>query len=370
MTAISEDAIRELAAFEGSGLVTSCYLDLDLRRYPMQQDYEHQLDSMVRSAKKRANGTEAVHSDLERISDFIKGGLDRTRTKGIVLFSSSADDLWHVVELPVRVVNRIVIGPSPAVQQLESVVQTYNRIGVLIADRQAARAFVFELGEVIERSDLFDALPRDYDHRGHSERGDTDNHVEELVHQHLRHAVDAAFKVFQEVGFAHLLLGGAQDVVAEMESHLHPYLLQRYAGRIDARVDSRLEDILEATLSAEADLERRREQANVERLRAAVNGSGKGVVGLEAVLDALHGHRLEQLLVSSGFEERGWRCAACGRLATVGRACPSCAEEMGEVDDIVEEAVEEALRQSCAVDVCVGSADLDVLGRVGALLRY
>jgi hypothetical protein len=36
----------------------------------------------------------------------------------------------------------------------------------------------------------------------------------------------------------------------------------------------------------------------------------------------------------------------------------------------VEEAVDVALGQSCRVVVCDGNADLDVLGRVGALLRY
>ena len=43
---------------------------------------------------------------------------------------------------------------------------------------------------------------------------------------------------------------------------------------------------------------------------------------------------------------------------------------MVEVADVVEEAVDLALPQSCRVDVCIGNADLDVIGRVGALLRY
>jgi hypothetical protein len=43
---------------------------------------------------------------------------------------------------------------------------------------------------------------------------------------------------------------------------------------------------------------------------------------------------------------------------------------MVEVTDVVEEAIEEALAQSCEVEVCVGNADLDVLGQIGALLRY
>jgi hypothetical protein len=43
---------------------------------------------------------------------------------------------------------------------------------------------------------------------------------------------------------------------------------------------------------------------------------------------------------------------------------------MEKVDDVVEEAVEEAISQSSQVEICVGNADLDVLGRIGALLRF
>ena len=43
---------------------------------------------------------------------------------------------------------------------------------------------------------------------------------------------------------------------------------------------------------------------------------------------------------------------------------------MTVVDDVIEEAIEEALAQSCDVEICEGNADLDVLGRIGALLRY
>jgi hypothetical protein len=43
---------------------------------------------------------------------------------------------------------------------------------------------------------------------------------------------------------------------------------------------------------------------------------------------------------------------------------------MDQVEDVVEVAMEEALAQACRVSVCRDNADLDVLGRVGALLRY
>ena len=40
------------------------------------------------------------------------------------------------------------------------------------------------------------------------------------------------------------------------------------------------------------------------------------------------------------------------------------------LDDVVEEAMEEALAQGLKAEVVVGNADLDVLGRIGAFLRY
>ncbi len=43
---------------------------------------------------------------------------------------------------------------------------------------------------------------------------------------------------------------------------------------------------------------------------------------------------------------------------------------MTHLADVITDAVDTALGQGCHVEVCVGIADLDVLGRVGALLRY
>ena len=88
------------------------------------------------------------------------------------------------------------------------------------------------------------------------------------------------------------------------------------------------------------------------------------------MLEAINMRRVERLAVSVGFEESGWRCPQCGALALVGRRCPACGSVMVAVEDIVEEAIEEALQQKCRVEVCPGNADLDVLGRIGALLRY
>jgi peptide subunit release factor 1 (eRF1) len=94
------------------------------------------------------------------------------------------------------------------------------------------------------------------------------------------------------------------------------------------------------------------------------------VAGLALTLEALHGRRVERLVVSKGFAEEGWRCPTTGALALVGPTNPVTGGRMDRVHDVVEDAIEEALAQGLPVSICVENADLDVLGRIGALLRY
>lgn len=371
MPVIAEDVIRSLVGFRGERApVTSCYLDVDGRRYVRHQDLEHEVGVLLHDARARANGDASVRQDLHRIEELVKGGLDRSHTRGLAIFACSAHDLWEVIELPVPVKNRVVINHMPAVSQLEAVLEESTALGVLLADKQRVRMFVFELGDLVDHSELLDALPRDYDTRGDRDQGDVHHHRDALKHQHVRHAADLALAAFQKAAFHHLVVAGPDDIASDLESHLHPYLRDRLFGRVHLPVSAGLEEIRAAAVDVEHKVERAKEAASVAKLRDAVASDRRGASGLAAVLSALSEHRVERMLVSEGYREAGWRCAPCGALALVGRTCGRCGAEMEAVDDVVEEAVDEALSQSCRVEICVGNADLDVLGRIGALLRY
>lgn len=371
MAVITEAAIRELAGVRGQDApITSCYLDVDGRRLARFQDVEHELDLTLKEARQRANGHKSVHDDLKRIEAYVRGGLDRSATRGLAFFACSADDLWEVIELPVPVRTQVVINHAPAVGQLESVVQDHEPIGVLLADKQRARLLVFEQGQLIDHSELLDELPRDYDTRGDKERGTPDAHVEELAHQHLRHAARAAFDLFQERGFHHLAIGAPDAIANELEADLHPYLQARCCGRIKVGIASSESEVRTVAEALELEVERRREAEVVDRLREAAITSRRGVAGLAGTLEALHDRRAERLVVSRGYAEEGWRCPESGALAVVGPTNPANGVRMERVPDVVEDAIEEALSQGLPVTMCDGNADLDVLGRIGALLRY
>ena len=376
---ISEDRVRALAGHRGSCVVTSCYLDVDGRRHPRHADYEAQLDGLLREAREKAAGfgPEAVRSvagDLDRIASWVRGGFNRSHVRGLVFFACSADGFFDVVESPLPVSNEIVVNHTPHVRPLESILQAYERFAVLLVDRQRARLFRFELGELTEHTEVFDAVPRGGDQAGHPAQGSRAAHVqrhsEEVAHRHLKHAAEVTFTELQQRPVEHVILGGPHEVVVEVEGLLRPWVRERVADRLVIAATAGADEVRQAALSVEAALTRRSEAALVNRLRDAIGTGGGGVAGLEATLAALVERRVDLLLVSEGYATEGWRCRSCRYLGPMGRRCPRCAEDMDLVDDVVEEAVEEALANKCRVQMVRESADLDVLGRIGALLRF
>ena len=371
MAVLTETDVRELAGFKGEEApVTSLYLDVDGSHHIRRQDLLHELERLVKSVHKSHSDNPSVLRDLKRMEDHVRGGIDRSHVRGLALFSCSAHDFWRIVELPVAVRSQIVVNHTPAVRQLESIIDEYERFGVLLADKQRTRMMVYELGELVDSDEEFEELPRQEDDGRGIRKDGVRDHVQAMAHQHLKHAADTAFKVLQAGRFDRLIIGAPPEIANELEALLHPYLKERLVARCHIRSDASLEEVRQAALEVEADVERSKEAEIVSRLRDAVGSKNRGVAGLDDTLRALVERRVDVLLVSSEYATPGWRCDGCGWIGRVGRTCTVCESEMHEVQDVVEEAIEEAIAQSCDVEVCVGNADLDVLGQIGALLRY
>jgi peptide chain release factor subunit 1 len=371
---ISEERIRSLAGYQGHPIVTSCYLDVDGRRFPRHVDYENQLEHLVRQGKERATGfgapaARSIEADLDRITSWVRGGFERSRVRGLAFFACSAEGFFEVVESPRPVRSEVLLNQTPHVRQLQALLDEYERFAVVLVDRQRARLFRFELGELDEQTEVFDAVPRRRDHGGRSAMN-IQRHTDELAHKHLKHAAEVTFEEVQGRRVDHLILGGPQELVSEFEALLHPYLRERVAARLCVMVTASPEEVRQAALGVECEVERRQEARLVSRLRDGVGSGSGGVAGLETTLRALVERRVDMLLVSDGFEAPGWRCPSCRFIAVMGRGCPVCGASMELVDDVVEHAVEEALTNKTRVHIVRENADLDVLGRIGALLRF
>ena len=125
---------------------------------------------------------------------------------------------------------------------------------------------------------------------------------------------------------------------------------------------------MQAVLEVLSRSERAGESEHVDALREKL-GTGWAVNGIEPVLQALAGGQVRTLLVEPSAERAGFRCAQTGRLVLEPDDCNGEGEPV-PVADIVDEAIEEALRQGGHVEVVEdGEARGDVAG-LAALLRF
>ena len=379
MEVLSAELVQRLARWRGGnghGVIT-LYLNVDGRENIRPEDYQAHLDALIREAVAKDRRPE-VSDTLARVSDFVTNQFERQNFRGLAVFAD-AQDLWEVVALPVPVNDHLVVNMTPHVRQLETILDEYESTGVLMTDRQRARLMVIELGRVVEREEVIDPLPRHDDDKGDWEKDHVKTHAAAVAQQHFRHAAQSMFDLYQRHHFNHLVLCVADELSGDIKRQLHDYLAQRVVGCTSTPLTASDDEVIAMAHELTQAAERRREGEYVDRLRAGLSTPGpsgksqadsSAVAGLDPTLEAIYEKRVETLLVSHGFVAEGWRCTDCNYIATVGRKCRMCGSSMTLVEDVIEEAVEDALGQKCRVEFCADNADLDVMGRIGALLRF
>ena len=166
-----------------------------------------------------------------------------------------------------------------------------------------------------------------------------------------------------------VVLAGIGTDADALQPFLHPYLADRVMGsvRLNAKKVSPAE-VLEATLEVRQSWERSSELVLMHELEEGL-GTGWAVDGVHETLRALGRGQVRTLLVDPDVAEPGFRGVSSGRLALME------ADLRGENDvvpvlDIVDDAIEEALRQRVAVNVVYEPSAKKAIHGLAALLRF
>jgi peptide chain release factor subunit 1 len=374
------DLLRDLADWPVDGHpVTSLYLDVDGRRYPRRADVERHGELLLRKAATEAerqgrDAHRAVSRDVERMKAYLADRFDRKGARGLALFSCDPAGLWQDVPVTQPLRDRATVAPRPYLLPLEAMVERAETFCLALVDREKARLLVGSLGEVEEVTSVLDDVPGQHDQGGWAQAR-LQRHIEDHVQRHLKHVAAALLDLLRRRPFDRLVLSGPDEVVAELERNLHDYVARRVSDRASLPVTAAPGAVLDLMLALEERVERERERVTVERLEAETAGrTGRGVAGLDRTLEALAQGRIEILVVSAALEAQGVRCGSCGTLASAGARCSVCGSATEPAPDLVEEAVESALRMGCRVETVPettpGAETLQRLGGMGALLRF
>jgi peptide subunit release factor 1 (eRF1) len=166
-----------------------------------------------------------------------------------------------------------------------------------------------------------------------------------------------------------IVLAGTGTDAGALEPFLHPYLLGRVMGSVRLNTKSVTSaEVLAATLAVRESWERTSELVLMHELEEGL-GTGWAVAGVHETLKALARGQVRTLMVDPDVAEAGFRAVASGRLALME------ADLRGETDvvsviDVIDDAIEEALRQRVTVNVVFEPAAKQAIHGLAALLRF
>ena len=275
-----------------------------------------------------------------------KDGFDRSRTRGLAIFSCCDHGLWRVVPLPVPVRDqrrgqqRAGGGPARVGRRGS---RPLRRAAASTSSGPACSCSSWASSSSTPSSSTSCRATTTF--AASSERGDAQQPRRRLGRPAPAARRRAGLRVFQRAASTTSPSAAPDELVPPPRATCcTPTCASATAAASSVSPTASLDDIRHAATDVEARVGARQGGRAGRRLREAVGTGRRGVAGLPDTLAALAEHRSTPCSCPTATREDGWRCPApCKLLAAMGPQQPRAATEMDAVDDVVEEAVEEAL---------------------------
>ena len=132
-----------------------------------------------------------------------------------------------------------------------------------------------------------------------------------------------------------------------------------------------IEDIKGKKIDYSAIGEENLKNAIIDKLIDEYFPGGMGVLGIKATINALNLEQAKTIIYDINFKHDGYVCNSCTYLTVKQEeACPYCDLKLTNYSDIVDEIIEDALKQGCEVVDVENNERLIKAGSMVAVLRY
>ena len=363
----SEKDLQELLDYSAENQVVSLYLNTD----PTESTTEA-AGLRLRNLLKTVD----LPEDVQSIENFVSLEYDWA-AKGLAIFSDQAGEFFKNYQFNLSVPNKVFTGKHPAVRPLVRLLDIFTGWGVVLVDKEGARLFSFDLGELGEIDGISgeevkqlkrgggNAMP------GRMGGADISSKIENIIEKNIKEVISEATNFFEHHHIRRIMIGGTDDNIARFKDELPKSWQSLVVGEFPMSMLANEDEVLEqATEEALAAQKKMNKSLVKQAVTLAAKGSN-GVIGLIDTLNAIHEGRVRILFVDQDFEQEGYRCNGCGYLTIqVLETCPFCGGTFDKINKAVEMAVRESLKKNGEVKVV---EDLDILkeaGSIAAILRY
>jgi peptide chain release factor subunit 1 len=361
--------------------VVSCYLKVEPRdrargKYLIKlknriREDERVLDELDFPRSVR----EEITADLKRIFEQIREPARLPATQGLAIFACGPLKLFEMVGLPSVHRSRLAVDRTPLVRELAAVEDEIGTLLTVVLDRTAARIFEVSAFGAAEIEDLRASATRGS--RYHSDRQGSpgtgehqyNNRIREEKQRHYAAIAQRLFELHRKRPVHGVVLAGPGRDAGAVAAFLHPYLAERLVGVVSLNPkQAKAPLVYEATLAARAEYEREAERDIARGLENAL-GEGWAVDGISDTLRALGRGQVRTLLVNADAQAGGFHSARTGRLALHEHELRGDGE-VHPVLDVVDDAIEEALRQRVEVEVVFDDSARAAIHGLAGLLRF
>ncbi len=371
--------LETLTGFKGhDDLFTSFYLGTD-RSSLTRKEIQVFLKNMLTSARQRIEAMDAAREkkeslgrDLDLISEHCSRHLAASNAAGLAFFSCGRRGFWQALELPQAPPSRYIFDTTFYIRPLDAILDRYCRICVLLLGRREARWSEIAMGEIRPLDSLSSDVPGKVKEGGFegTESKRIERHGDARLHDHFKRAAQRTFELFKKPGFDWLFVGYEDNHHVDFESLLHNYVREKLKARMKARPGDAPAKVLKEAVALEAGLKKAAEEEIVRKLVAELERGGRACSGLKDTLASLNQFELQTLVVTQNFSKPGRLCPSHKFLYVDELQCPVCRQKTDILPDVIDEAIETALKRNCAVKHVTPPSKLDRYGHMGAFLKY
>jgi peptide chain release factor subunit 1 len=365
------DDLDELATFEPTGFP---FISLYLNLQPDQHGRDRFMPFVRKEFTERAksfpkNSLELASFKLAatRIMSYLRNEL-RPSANGLAIFACAGADVYFKtvqLEAPIQQ-HRLHINERPHLYPLARVIDQHPRYVALVADTNAARLFVFDLGKVSSSREVHNPKLSRTQIGGWSQMR-YQRHVDNYHLHHAKEVVEMLDRIVREEAAEYIILAGDEVIIPLLREQLPVYLENKLIDilRLDIRTPEHL--VLKETMEALRQHNFHSDAEKVRHLLDEYRSGGLAVVGFSDTARALEQGQVDELLLSASAREIHAERGVLGdTLLPTEQTVSGDAPHLLAANLLVTRARNTGAQLTFIED----SALLADVGGVGALLRY
>ena len=374
------EAGRKMKALAGTKATGDAFLTVTLSTSRLD-DWRLSVPSFLHSEFNRLTSENGASKEQKRL---LQGDLDYVldvvayevtpHTQGLAVFVDGKGHFSERIELPFRLLNRLVIEPYPYVRPIAHALSLLEPFVLARVSRDESSLYLVDEWGVAQEDDLTGPWLRTSD----PDTGEVSikeyfaaARQETLVEQHFKEVGVSLAKLLEASKTRRVALCAQHDIAAAFRRALPPSVAAHIVAEIPFDAAATTGQMVVAARQAIEDARHLEMESLASRIKEGLGHGGRGVAGFDDVMAAVSRFQVQTLLVDRNFRDPGWSCPACNwaSLSDV-QACPLCGGPPHPVADVVGEIVRLAIVQNVQVEVGEQIPVLDELGGVGGLLRY